>query len=392
MKRLISIILILVIAFSACACGGTAKIGPTPEPTEAPIAFSDNPEAIAKASESVVMLTCYNKKGEPICTGSAFQCFEEGVYITNYHVIDGVDKIQANTESKLYFDIENVIATDRAKDIAILQTSAKPGVAVLPDGDSDSLIKGEDVTAIGSPEGFLNTVSKGTYSGSIDVEGRNYIQFSAAISAGSSGGALFNDSGEVIGITSATYTEGQNLNFAVPINAVKKIWDERDTTDASSEIETESTDSTDVTSVSYFNEYIRDDPTIKNVTVSGYVTIKVKECTRYVNVKDEILYFLYLVDNKSDVDDAEYTKSFSQKAEGFYSSLREKHEDHITGSVLAVVSEEDYKSIQTGDFITASGSRIYIKQDLEDESSPPYYQLLFNMHKNEIYHCIVVKK
>ena len=77
--------------------------------------------------------------------------------------------------------------------------------------------KKEKIVAIGSPLGLLNTVSTGVFSGYNDTGEMKEIQFSASISQGSSGGALFNNAGEVIGITTASYTEGQNLNVAVPI-------------------------------------------------------------------------------------------------------------------------------------------------------------------------------
>ena len=81
-KRFIFTILIFVLTFSMCACGGSAAVEATPEPA----AFSNNPEAIAAASKSVVMLTCYDSKKEPVCTGSALKT----EYVTNHHVIDGV--------------------------------------------------------------------------------------------------------------------------------------------------------------------------------------------------------------------------------------------------------------------------------------------------------------
>lgn len=78
--------------------------------------------------------------------------------------------------------------------------------------------------AIGSPLGLVNTVSNGTYSGRITDDGVEYLQVSASISSGSSGGALFNSSGEVVGITAASFTAGQNLNLAIPIEKATDIW------------------------------------------------------------------------------------------------------------------------------------------------------------------------
>lgn len=191
--------------------------------------FSDSPDAIQAASGSVVLLNCYDKKGELFCSGSAFAAFEDGVFVTNYHVIsDEVYSVVAYTEDGMMFALDSVIAYDEAKDIAILKTTAKTNIMPLPLGDSESLEKGEKVVAIGSPLGFMNTVSTGVFSAYNTLPDMVEIQFSASISSGSSGGALFNDSGDVIGITYASYTDGQNLNVAVPISYAADLWDSKD--------------------------------------------------------------------------------------------------------------------------------------------------------------------
>lgn len=190
--------------------------------------FSDSPDAIQAASDSVVLLNCYDKKGELFCTGSAFAAFEDGVFVTNYHVIsDEVYSVVAYTEDGMMFALDSVIAYDETKDVAILKTAAKTNIAPLPLGDSESLEKGEKVVAIGSPLGFMNTVSTGVFSAYNPLPDMVEIQFSASISSGSSGGALFNDSGDVIGITYASYTDGQNLNVAVPISYAAGLWDNK---------------------------------------------------------------------------------------------------------------------------------------------------------------------
>ena len=144
---------------------------------------------------------------------------------TNYHVIDGqISAIKGNTENGMSFDINEVLCYDQAADIAILKTNEKTRLDLLTLGSSSNLGKGSRVVAIGSPLGLLNTITEGIYSGII-YDDADYILFSAAISSGSSGGALFNEDGEVIGVTAATYTEGQNLNLAVPIENVIKLWD-----------------------------------------------------------------------------------------------------------------------------------------------------------------------
>lgn len=186
--------------------------------------FSDDPAAIEQASKSVVLLECYDKNGKLYCTGSAFGAFEDGVFVTNYHVVEQeVYSIIAKTEDGTMFTIDSILAYDPDYDIAIIKTNATPGISPLPVGASADLEKGEKIVAIGSPLGLLNTVSTGVFSGYNNNGTMNELQFNASISQGSSGGALFNNDGEVIGITSASYTEGQNLNVAVPIQYVIDI-------------------------------------------------------------------------------------------------------------------------------------------------------------------------
>ena len=218
MKKIISLALAVICCLSLACCASSA------------VPFSDDSSAIQVASNSVIMLSCYDKEGNLYATGSAFAAFEEGVFITNFHVIeDEVYTIKAQMETGLEFSISSVVAYDEERDLAILRTEANTGLAPLPLGKSSDMEKGEKVIAIGSPLGLINTLSTGLYSGTLS-DGQEYLQFSAAISHGSSGGALFNDKGEVVGITSASYTEGQNLNLAIPIDDAVELWEQRNNT------------------------------------------------------------------------------------------------------------------------------------------------------------------
>ena len=175
---------------------------PTPADTKA---FTDDSNAIQNASNSVVLLSCFDKDGELYATGSGFAAIEPGIIITNYHVIEGETyNIKAQTERGFEFTIKNIAAYDQKQDIAILKADPGIDLELLTLGNTNELEKGTKVVAIGSPLGLINSVSIGVYSGKVDNEDQDYLQFSAAISAGSSGGALFNDRGEVIGITSAS--------------------------------------------------------------------------------------------------------------------------------------------------------------------------------------------
>lgn len=191
--------------------------------------FSDRPSAIERTSESVVLITCYDRFGEVRSTGSGFVLYNDSTIVTNYHVIDRAVDIKISTDSDHTFSVESILAYDVDKDIAILKTTEATGLASLSAGDSDDMKKGENVVAIGSPLGNKNTVSAGTFSGRWynNENGLDELQFSAPISSGSSGGALFNDRGHVVGITSASFIDGQNMNLAVPVEAVENVYSSR---------------------------------------------------------------------------------------------------------------------------------------------------------------------
>ena len=215
----IAVLIAGIVAFLAFGGTGLLKDNESdvvPETTVLQIAFSDDPAAISKASQSVVKLNCYDKGGELYATGSGFACFADNVIVTNYHVIEGdVYSIEASTEDGKTFSVEYILAVDENKDIAILATEEPHNLTLLKPGNSEMLQKGEKVVAIGSTLGLLNSVSTGVFSGYVEESGMNVLQFTASISSGSSGGALFNDSGEVLGITFASYEAGQNLNLAI---------------------------------------------------------------------------------------------------------------------------------------------------------------------------------
>lgn len=267
MKKTICLLLVVVLCFS---------IMPTCYASADAVAFSDDPKAIQVASNSVIMLSCYDKNGELYCSGSAFAAFEEGVFVTNCHVIEGeVYSIKAQMETGLEFKISSVVAYDADRDLAILRTEAKTGLEPLPLGKSADLERGEKVIAIGSPLGLINTLSIGLNSGTIKNEDEQvFLQFSAAISHGSSGGALFNNEGEVIGITSASYTEGQNLNLAIPIEDAVELWEKRDSSAELSIPEFyDLWDHTYLYSVSYILSHQSEFSISKTAYTEGYVFI-----------------------------------------------------------------------------------------------------------------------
>lgn len=173
-------------------------------------------EIFHQANGSMALIETFDNEGHGLEQGSGFVVSADGTTVTNYHVIRGASRAIAKFGDGTSSEVDGVLAFDRARDVAVLKLSA-PARTPLHLGDSGKVEVGEKIVAIGSPLGLENTLSEGIVSGM-----RNgVIQMSSPISPGSSGGAVFDRYGNVIGISVATVAAGQNLNFAVPINWAK---------------------------------------------------------------------------------------------------------------------------------------------------------------------------
>lgn len=179
---------------------------------------------IVKNKNAVVHVKIFDEDGNELGSGSGFNIDKRGIIVTNYHVVKGAASIQCTFDNGKTYEADYFLNHNELKDIAILHlkdvTTSLPVVTL---GDSDKVELADDVLAIGNPLELQNTISDGIISGVREMYGMSYIQTTAAISPGSSGGPLFNSYGYVIGITSMYLSGAQNINFAVPINAVKKL-------------------------------------------------------------------------------------------------------------------------------------------------------------------------
>lgn len=178
-------------------------------------------EIVKKNSPAIVLIGALNPKGTSF--GSGFIVSSDGLIITNLHVVKNAMKIEVKFMNKKAHIDAGLVSSDAKKDIAILQI-ARTGLTAVVLGDSDRAQIGEKVVAIGNPLGLENTVSDGLIS-SVRDAGRNMkvLQITAPVSPGSSGCPLFNMKGEVVGIAVGSNQQGQNINFAIPINYAKKI-------------------------------------------------------------------------------------------------------------------------------------------------------------------------
>jgi serine protease Do len=153
---------------------------------------------------------------------------ERGLILTNAHVIQRSGTITVALMDRREYKAR-IVGADPDSDLAVLRIDSREKMPSIAMGESDDLMIGETVIAIGNPFGFSNTVTTGVVSAlhrSIRAEDRVYqdfIQIDASINPGNSGGPLLNINGELVGVNTAIYAKAQGIGFAIPISKAKKI-------------------------------------------------------------------------------------------------------------------------------------------------------------------------
>ena len=175
----------------------------------------------------------YGQVVQTAASGSGFVISQDGYIVTNYHVIEDASKITVTLVDGKSYDA-TLVGGDEENDIAVLKVDAT-GLDTVVIGSSDNLVVGDQVYAIGNPLGELTFSLTGGYVSALDrnvtmSDGRrmNYIQTDTAINSGNSGGALFDQYGQVVGIVSAklsnngdsTEASVEGVGFAIPIDNV----------------------------------------------------------------------------------------------------------------------------------------------------------------------------
>ncbi|MGN1416679.1 MAG: trypsin-like peptidase domain-containing protein [Oscillospiraceae bacterium] len=187
--------------------------GQTPPQTSAKRELSY--EELAALAESVVLIEVHNRFGMAVSSGSGIVINDRGYILTNCHVANGGVSYSVRVENdNNSYPAYNVIKYHPLLDLAVIRIDKHIKPLPMYSG-SAPLSRGQRVVAIGSPMGLFNSVSDGIIAGFRTVNDVEMIQFTAPISPGSSGGAVLNMYGEVIGISTAGVRGGQNLNLAV---------------------------------------------------------------------------------------------------------------------------------------------------------------------------------
>jgi S1-C subfamily serine protease len=207
-----------------------------PESSAKSVCTESVPEIFKKVSPSVVFISAISfdpfKTKDRLVTsvGSGFIIRKEGVILTNSHLVFGHQTIDVILDKNFTTRAE-LVGVDPFLDLAVLRISVPmKNLPVVILGDSDKVQTGEDVLAFGNPFALEQTLTKGIISGvnrTLSASPMSpelpLIQTDAAFNPGNSGGPLVNGCGEVIGINTAMLGQGENINFAVPINMAKRV-------------------------------------------------------------------------------------------------------------------------------------------------------------------------
>lgn len=176
-------------------------------------------EVFRKYSQAVFMV--FTTDGNNVYQGSGFFIGDNGLAVSNYHVFKGTnvgDEAIKMSGDNSFYKVAEIYANSEKEDFILFRIDYDNEYSI-PIADKQPQV-GDKVFAIGSPKGLENTFSSGEVS---QWRGDNLMQISALIDHGSSGGALINEYGEVVGITSGSFADGSqaNLNYAWSIDVIK---------------------------------------------------------------------------------------------------------------------------------------------------------------------------
>ena len=182
------------------------------------------PALIRRVEPSIVVVITYSDQGKMLGQGTGFFVNRESDVITNRHVLEGASRVEVKTNGGKIYKVERVLADDKEGDLVRLGIDLR-GDTTRPMPLSLAIPEvGERVFVIGTPLGLEKTVSDGIVSAVREIpQFGKIIQLTAPISPGSSGSPVVNMKGEVIGVATFFVIEGQNLNFAIPVERIRSM-------------------------------------------------------------------------------------------------------------------------------------------------------------------------
>ena len=210
-RFIIGIVLTAVLLGSACTRGGDRS----PKPP------TDLKGLVGSIQHAVVTVINYDVDGDITSIGSGFFISESGVLLTNLHVLEGAYHAEIKTRDGNRYPVASVLAKNQVVDLIKVRIDLPAGRVspVVATGAEAGIA--DRIFVIGSPMGLEQTVSEGIISAVREIPGgAKVLQLTAPISQGSSGGPVLNHQGKVVGIVTFQATQGQNLNFAISIDAL----------------------------------------------------------------------------------------------------------------------------------------------------------------------------
>lgn len=228
MKKICCVLILVFVYlfFSGCSLSKEKELGVQ--------IVLNNPASIVEVAESVApaIVGICGLKSTNESVGSGVCVSESGHILTNSHVINGCDNIVLYLSDKTQSKAE-IVYEDTVLDLAILKS--EKALPYLTLGDSDELVVGQDVLAVGTPLSLtlVHTFTKGIVSAlnrtlkvsNTNGEGymQNLIQHDASLNPGNSGGPLINSRGEVVGINTLKISSGEGIGFAIPSKSFKSL-------------------------------------------------------------------------------------------------------------------------------------------------------------------------
>ncbi len=175
-------------------------------------------EGVYKKALPSVMTLLVEKQDGKASLGTGFMAVKDGAAVTAWHVVKNANRVTAKFSNGEEFEVSGLIDKDEKRDVAMIRVKVFgrtmiPLVAADPEVEAKAFV-------VGAPRGFEFSLSDGLISQVQTIEGVKQFQFTCAVSPGNSGGPLMNSKGEAIGVVSWGRTDGQNLNFAVPVSYV----------------------------------------------------------------------------------------------------------------------------------------------------------------------------
>ncbi len=241
--KLVILAIVFALVFAACttapsesdstgsdsdiSSSATSFVPPTTTSRNSDTLQLSTPELVELLTPSIVQIAVSLRRGQGVGTGVILD--EDGLILTNWHVVEGAESITVAFEDGTISEAE-LFRRDQQLDLAIIRVEETTGLRPAIFGNSDALRVGEDVVAIGHSLGLRGgpTVSKGVVSaldrtivGEAGGDLTGLVQTDAAINEGNSGGPLVNMFGEVVGINTAKINIGDRIGFAININAAK---------------------------------------------------------------------------------------------------------------------------------------------------------------------------